>query len=67
MGKFKVFSVLIISLTLQCFHGFSQEDGGIKLRNKRKNPLVKTRIGISPVIGLYKPNKNHTKNTQQKK
>jgi hypothetical protein len=45
----------------------AQEDGGIKLRNKRKNPLVKTRIGISPVIGLYKPNKNHTKNTQQKK
>lgn len=67
MGKFKVFSILLISLSFQCFQGFSQEDGGIKLRNKRKNPLVKNRIGISPVIGLYKPNKNHTKNTQQKK
>lgn len=44
----------------------AQEDGGKKLRNKRKNPIVKTRIGFSPVLGLYKPNKNHTSGTKQK-
>mgnify|MGYP000880694793 FL=1 len=45
---------------------FAQEDGGKQLRNSRKNPLLKTRIGISPVIGLYKTNKNHTSGTKQK-
>jgi hypothetical protein len=44
----------------------AQEDGGKKLRNSRKNPRVKTRIGISPVIGLYKPNKNHTADRRPK-
>ncbi len=44
----------------------AQEDGGKKLRNKRKNPVVKTRIGISPVIGLYKTNKNHAADTRPK-
>jgi hypothetical protein len=44
----------------------AQEDGGKRLRNARKNPRVKTRIGISPVIGLYKTNKNHTAYTRPK-
>ncbi len=44
----------------------AQEDGGKRLRNTRKNPRVKTRIGISPVIGLYKTNKNHTADTRPK-
>ena len=43
-----------------------QEDGGRQLRNSRRNPRVKTRIGISPVIGIYKPNKYHTSNSRQK-
>lgn len=45
-----------------CLFGFAlaQEDGGKQLRNKRKNPLFKTRIGLSPVLGFYNPNKNHT-------
>jgi hypothetical protein len=37
----------------------AQEDGGKQLRNRRKNPVVKTRFGISPVLSFYKTNKNH--------
>jgi len=44
----------------------AQEDGGKKLRINRKNPIVKTRLGFSPVIALYGGNKNHTVNTKQK-
>lgn len=44
----------------------SQEDGGKQLRNNRKNARVKTRIGFSPVLGIYKANKNHTSNAKQK-
>ncbi|MES2514854.1 MAG: hypothetical protein V4580_11950 [Bacteroidota bacterium] len=44
----------------------AQEDGGRRLRNNRKNPVVKTRIGISPVVGIYKTNKNHTADTRPK-
>lgn len=44
----------------------AQEDGGKRLRNKRNNPRVKTRIGISPVIGLYSVNKNHASGARQK-
>lgn len=44
----------------------AQEDGGKKLRVNRKNPFVKTRIGISPVLGLYFPNSNHTTSARQK-
>ena len=44
----------------------AQEDGGKKLRNHRRNPIVKTRIGISPVLGFYKTNKNHTSGAKPK-
>ena len=44
----------------------AQEDGGKRLRNSRKNPVVKTRISFSPAIGLYKTNKNHTSGTRPK-
>lgn len=44
----------------------AQEDGGKQLRNRRKNPVVKTRIGISPVVGLYKSNKYHTSGVKPK-
>lgn len=44
----------------------AQEDGGKQLRNRRKNPRVKTRMGISPVLGLYKSNKNHTSKAKPK-
>lgn len=56
--------MFLMSSSLMNF--FAQEDGGKQLRNSRKNPLIKTRIGISPVIGLYKTNKNHTSGTKQK-
>jgi len=46
--------------------GSAQEDGGKRLRNSRKNPLIKTRIGISPVLGIYKTNKNHTTKSKPK-
>lgn len=44
----------------------AQEDGGKRLRNRRQNPVVKTRIAFSPVIGLYKPNKHHTSGARPK-
>jgi hypothetical protein len=44
----------------------AQEDGGKRLRNSRKNPVVKTRISLSPAIGLYRANKNHTSGTKPK-
>lgn len=44
----------------------AQEDGGKKLRNRRKNPIVKTRIGISPMLGIYKSNKNHATKAKPK-
>lgn len=55
-------ALFICSITLLA----AQEDGGKQLRNKRNNPYVKTRIGFSPVIGFYKPNKNHTGGAKQK-
>ncbi|MES2566177.1 MAG: outer membrane beta-barrel protein [Bacteroidota bacterium] len=44
----------------------AQEDGGKQLRNRRQNPRIKTRFGISPVIGIYKSNKHHTSGTKPK-
>lgn len=44
----------------------AQDDGGRNLRNRRKNPIIKTRIGISPVLGFYRSNKNHTSGTKPK-
>lgn len=38
------------------------QEGGVSA----KGPIVKTRISVSPVIGLYKPNKNHTSSPKQK-
>lgn len=55
------FALSIISLLF-----YAQEDGGKRLRNSRKNPVVKTRISFSPVIGLYKANKHHTSSTRPK-
>jgi len=51
---------------VQCCIALAQEDGGKKLRTNRKNPIVKTRFGISPVLGLYNANKNHTTGTKPK-
>jgi hypothetical protein len=58
----------LITLTLVLLFSVisAQEDGGKKLRNRRKNPIVKTRIGISPVLGFYKPNKNHATKAKPK-
>ncbi len=61
---FKYFLLLFILSNVALLT--AQEDGGKRLRNNRKNPVVKTRIGFSPVIGLYKPNKNHTSGAKQK-
>ena len=58
--------LLSIFAIVQCCLVLAQEDGGKKLRTNRKNPLVKTRFGISPVLGLYQANKNHTKGTKPK-
>lgn len=54
----------ILLLTFCAIH--AQEDGGKQLRNNRKNPYVKTRIGFSPVLSLYKSNKNHTTRAKPK-
>lgn len=44
----------------------AQEDGGKQLRNHRKNPVFKTRLSLSPVIGFYKSNINHTSSSKSK-
>lgn len=44
----------------------AQGNNGKSLRVKNKNPLVKTRVSISPVLGLYFPNKHHTNKARQK-
>lgn len=62
--KFKY--LISIAFLFSFFLSTAQEDGGKRLRIHRKNPRVKTRIGISPVLGLYKSNKNHTSGTKPK-
>ena len=57
--------ITILFVSLVCISS-AQEDGGKQLRNRRKNPYVKTRIGFSPVLGLYKANKNHSSSTRPK-
>ena len=53
-------------LILACATVNGQEDGGEKLRIHRKNPFVKTRISVSPVLGFYFSNPNHTTSAHQK-
>ncbi len=65
MKRWVKYFILVFSL-LQIVVVSAQEDGGKQLRNRRKNPRVKTRVGISPVLSLYKSNKNHTLNTRPK-
>lgn len=64
INHLKYFFVFCLSFIL--LQSTAQEDGGKKLRNKRNNPIVKTRISLSPVLGIYTPNKNHTSNAKQK-
>lgn len=52
---------------LGCLTLTAQEGVGKKhLKASRSNPVVKTRIGISPVIGLYQSNLNHSFGARQK-
>lgn len=44
----------------------AQEDGGRQLRVRRKNPRLKTRVSVSPVIGFYSANAHHTSSPSQK-
>jgi hypothetical protein len=62
--QFKYLITLV--LLLQFCLVSAQEDGGRRLRNKRKNPIVKTRIGISPVLSIYIANKHHTSGAKPK-
>lgn len=64
--KFSIKYFLVFFLTLAFCVGSAQEDGGANLRNNRKNPRVKTRISVSPVLAFYKANKNHTSKSTQK-
>ena len=57
--------ITIVSFFLFC-SASAQEDGGKQLRNRRKNPVVKTRFAISPVLSLYRSNKRHTTSTKPK-
>lgn len=54
-----LFTFIVITLFSS---GLAQEDGG----NKRNNSYVKTRIGLSPVLGLYKANKHHSSGSRPK-
>lgn len=57
---------MFLFIGLFSFFLSAQEDGGKKLRINRKNPIVKTRLGFSPIIALYGGNKNHTSSVKQK-
>ncbi len=65
MKFYKIYLPLLIIVT-SYLSVKGQEDGGIKLHVNRKNPYLKTRIGFSPVLGLYFSNPHHTTNTRQK-
>ena len=58
--------LISLGLLLQFCFVSAQDDGGIRLRTRRKNPIVKTRISISPVLGIYRSNKHHTSGTKPK-
>jgi len=58
--------LLCFAFIFLCISLDAQEDGGKRLRNRRKNPIVKTRIGISPVLSIYNTNKNHTAGSRSK-
>lgn len=51
--------LITLALMFLCMIIYAQEDGGKQLRNKRENPHVKTRISVSPVLGIYKTNTHH--------
>lgn len=59
--KFLAKYFLIVFVFTPAFKLNAQE-GGVSA----KGPRIKTRISVSPVIGFYKPNKNHTSNAKQK-
>ena len=54
---------LLISLSIPVN---GQTNEGKASRGNRKNFNIKTRIGLSPVIGLYAPNKHITSSVRQK-
>lgn len=58
--------LLCFAFIFLCISLDAQEDGGKRLRNRRKNPIVKTRIGFSPVVSIYQTNKNHTAGSRAK-
>lgn len=58
--------MLVVLCSGLCLCAAAQEDGGRQLRTHRKNPRVKTRVGISPVVSFYSTNKHHTSSPQQK-
>ena len=53
-----LFTVLILTNVF----ALTAQEGGVSA----KGPFIKTRISVSPLIGLYKPNKNHTSGAKQK-
>lgn len=58
--------LIFVTILFSFLSSFSQDDGGKRLRINRKNPVVKTRLSFSPIIGLYTNNKKHTQGTRQK-
>ncbi len=56
-------TAFLITLTM---HVKTQTNEGKALMGNRRNFIVKTRIGFSPVIGLYTANKNITSGSRQK-
>jgi hypothetical protein len=61
----QTYSILLCFL-ITCSSLYAQEDGGKRLRNNRKNPVFKTRLSLSPVIGFYKSNVHHTSSSKAK-
>lgn len=56
-------STLLIALSISVS---GQTNESKALRGNRRSLIIKTRIGISPVIGIYTPNKNIATGTRQK-
>lgn len=45
---------------------FAQDGGNKKSHHHRRNPIIKTRLSVSPVLSLYKSNPHHTSGIKPK-
>lgn len=63
MRKYKYF---FAGLFVFCVFLAVGQGGGRHAKGPRKNPRIQTKLSFSPVLGLYKANKNHAGKARQK-